>query len=100
MMPAEMRPRCGHQDAITVNSLPNCPGGYAAVNPQARHLRNISSAEGAMARQAMKSASEGVPTAGAADGTIDRAHLARVTFGDHGLQRELLALFDRQAALL
>ena len=31
---------------------------------------------------------------------IDRAHLARVTFGDQALERELLELFDRQAALL
>jgi hypothetical protein len=53
-----------------------------------------------MGRQAIKSPGEGVPTAGAADGTIDRAHLARMTFGDQGLQRELLALFDRQAAIL
>jgi len=37
------------------------------------------------------------------DGTapaIDRAHLARATFGDGALERELLTLFDRQAALL
>ena len=31
---------------------------------------------------------------------IDRAHLARMTFGDPALERELLQLFDRQAALL
>ena len=31
---------------------------------------------------------------------IDRAHLARMTFGDKALERELLALFDRQAGLL
>lgn len=31
---------------------------------------------------------------------IDRAHLSRVTFGDRGLERELLELFDRQATLL
>jgi hypothetical protein len=53
-----------------------------------------------MARQAIKSPGEEVPTAGAADGRIDRVHLARMTFGDHGLQRELLELFDRQAAIL
>jgi HPt (histidine-containing phosphotransfer) domain-containing protein len=37
------------------------------------------------------------------DGTappIDRAHLARMTCGDTALERELLTLFDRQAALL
>ena len=31
---------------------------------------------------------------------IDRAHLARMTFGDRNLERELLELFDRQAAML
>jgi HPt (histidine-containing phosphotransfer) domain-containing protein len=31
---------------------------------------------------------------------IDRAHLARMTFGDQALERELLELFDRQASLI
>ncbi|MEJ2378895.1 MAG: Hpt domain-containing protein [Pseudolabrys sp.] len=31
---------------------------------------------------------------------IDRAHLAQMTFGDRSLERELLELFDRQAAML
>ena len=31
---------------------------------------------------------------------IDGAHLARMTFGDRGLEREVLQLFDRQAVLL
>lgn len=31
---------------------------------------------------------------------IDRGHLARMTFGDRSLERELLQLFDRQAAIL
>ena len=31
---------------------------------------------------------------------IDRRHLARMTFGDRSLEREVLQLFDRQAALL
>jgi HPt (histidine-containing phosphotransfer) domain-containing protein len=31
---------------------------------------------------------------------IDRDHLARMTFGDRGLERELLELFDYQAAIL
>jgi HPt (histidine-containing phosphotransfer) domain-containing protein len=29
---------------------------------------------------------------------LDLAHLARQTFGDHGLETELLTLFERQAA--
>lgn len=37
---------------------------------------------------------------GGAVAAIDREHLARMTFGEHGLQCELLALFDRQAATL
>ena len=36
----------------------------------------------------------------AADEAIDRAHLARMTFGEAALERELLELFDRQAAIL
>jgi HPt (histidine-containing phosphotransfer) domain-containing protein len=31
---------------------------------------------------------------------IDRGHLARMTFGDRRLEREVLGLFDRQAGLL
>jgi HPt (histidine-containing phosphotransfer) domain-containing protein len=31
---------------------------------------------------------------------IDRGHLARMTFGDRSLEREVLGLFDRQAAIL
>ncbi len=31
---------------------------------------------------------------------INRGHLARMTFGDRSLEREVLGLFDRQAALL
>jgi HPt (histidine-containing phosphotransfer) domain-containing protein len=31
---------------------------------------------------------------------LDRTHLARMTFNDSGLQREILQLFDRQAELL
>ena len=31
---------------------------------------------------------------------IDRGHLARMTFGDRSLEREVLELFDRQAVML
>jgi HPt (histidine-containing phosphotransfer) domain-containing protein len=31
---------------------------------------------------------------------IDRGHLARMTFGERSLERELLELFDRQATML
>ena len=31
---------------------------------------------------------------------IDRAHLSRMTYGDRGLERELLELFERQATML
>ncbi len=31
---------------------------------------------------------------------IDRSHLTRMTLGDHSLEREVLQLFDRQAAML
>jgi HPt (histidine-containing phosphotransfer) domain-containing protein len=52
-----------------------------------------------MAR-AMKTVDEAFPMPDAADVTIDHEHLARMTFGDRELARELLDLFDRQAALL
>ena len=38
--------------------------------------------------------------AAAAEAAIDRGQLARMTFGDRSLERELLELFDRQAAML
>jgi Hpt domain-containing protein len=42
-----------------------------------------------------------LPTTPALDApAIDRAHLKQMTFGDRGLERELLQLFDRQAELL
>jgi HPt (histidine-containing phosphotransfer) domain-containing protein len=53
-----------------------------------------------MARQAIKDLEETVQPESAAEEAIDRAHLVRMTFGDRGLQRELLELFDRQAAIL
>jgi len=34
------------------------------------------------------------------DQAIDFAHLFRMTLGDHSLEREVLALFDRQAEML
>jgi len=34
------------------------------------------------------------------DAVLDRSHLARMTFGDQSLEREILQLFDRQAELL
>lgn len=45
--------------------------------------------QGRTARQATES-----------DGPIDRAHLERATFGDRALRREVLSLFQRQAATL
>ncbi len=45
-----------------------------------------------MAQIAVKQAADAV--------VIDRAQLARMTFGDRNLERELLELFDRQAAML
>ncbi len=44
----------------------------------------------------------GVAVETAADATpvIDRDHLARMTYGDRSLERELLELFDRQAGIL
>ena len=44
---------------------------------------------------------EGQPTSRASlERPIDLVHLARMTLGDRGLEREVLALFDRQATVL
>jgi hypothetical protein len=40
------------------------------------------------------------PALPAHESAIDRVHLFRMTLGDHGLEREVLALFDRQIDLL
>ena len=40
------------------------------------------------------------PTLAPIDRPIDLVHLARMTLGDRGLEREVLALFDRQAETL
>lgn len=50
-----------------------------------------------MAEQAIKTHHRDLAPSGAA---IDRDHLARMTFGEQGLAREVLALFDRQAVAL
>lgn len=51
-----------------------------------------------MAQPATKTGDDGeAPAAGA---VLDRDHLARMTFGDPALERELLELFDRQAEIL
>ena len=40
------------------------------------------------------------PSVAPDDRPIDLVHLARITLGDRGLEREVLQLFDRQSALL
>jgi HPt (histidine-containing phosphotransfer) domain-containing protein len=40
------------------------------------------------------------PAPGEPAAVIDRGQLARMTFGDRNLEREVLQLFDRQAGLL
>ena len=47
------------------------------------------------------SVAEGQPDSRASlERPIDLVHLARMTLGDRGLEREVLALFDRQATVL
>ena len=47
------------------------------------------------------SVAEGQPASRASlDRPIDLVHLSRMTLGDRGLEREVLALFDRQATVL
>jgi HPt (histidine-containing phosphotransfer) domain-containing protein len=40
------------------------------------------------------------PSGASAGPAIDTQHLSRMTLGEHSLQREVLALFDRQADIL
>jgi HPt (histidine-containing phosphotransfer) domain-containing protein len=40
------------------------------------------------------------PSPAPAEAAIDIAHLGRMTFGEKGLEREVLRLFERQAAML
>jgi hypothetical protein len=40
------------------------------------------------------------PAPGDGDEPIDFTHLFRMTLGDHGLEREVLALFDQQVDIL
>ena len=40
------------------------------------------------------------PSVAPDDRPIDLVHLARITLGDRGLEREVLQLFDRQSTLL
>jgi HPt (histidine-containing phosphotransfer) domain-containing protein len=44
--------------------------------------------------------SKDAPALAPDDRPIDLVHLARMTLGDRGLEREVLQLFDRQSALL
>ena len=47
------------------------------------------------------SVAEGQPSSRASlERPIDLVHLSRMTLGDRGLEREVLALFDRQATVL
>lgn len=61
--------------------------------------------EGAVARTAVTgrldaSDSALAPPLAPGEPAIDRAHLARMTFGEARLEREVLDLFDRQAGML
>jgi HPt (histidine-containing phosphotransfer) domain-containing protein len=50
--------------------------------------------------QLAQAATVSAEPAAAAGPVIDLAHLKRMTFGERSLERELLQLFDRQAAML
>ena len=49
---------------------------------------------------AMTMAEASVRTAARAVEAIDREHLSRMTLGERSLERDVLALFERQAAML
>jgi HPt (histidine-containing phosphotransfer) domain-containing protein len=50
--------------------------------------------------ETMTDASIDAPPRAPVDQAIDLEHLARMTLGEHTLEREVLILFDRQAGLL
>jgi HPt (histidine-containing phosphotransfer) domain-containing protein len=50
--------------------------------------------------EAMTDVSIDAPPLAPADQAIDLEHLARMTLGEHTLEREVLTLFDRQAGIL
>ena len=57
--------------------------------------------DGTMQLEALRTIdSKDAPSLAPDDRPIDLVHLARMTLGDRGLEREVLQLFDRQSALL
>jgi HPt (histidine-containing phosphotransfer) domain-containing protein len=51
-------------------------------------------------RSSMQSHTAAAGVGTPAEDPIDRTHLFRMTLGDHALEREVLALFDRQIEML
>jgi len=85
-----------------VGAIPHLPGFRRA---RAKLRRNNGWRQGPGRNGMAAVAVKVFPQTQAPDGneaaeTIDRGHLRRMTFGDHSLERELLQLFDRQAAIL
>lgn len=109
-MDAELRPRCGAgaRDAQAVTALLTSLAFNAAGRSRI-YLDLARTESNCVATTVPKSTKElrenGMAQAanmtddrtGAA---IDRGHLTRMTFGDRGLEREVLELFDRQSAML
>lgn len=114
IMAAELRPRCGQTIGplttfsgyvtLTTNRLgnPKRAAGGSVIYPDLAGFRSEFPAtkkgvwEAGMVQAAVRG-EEGVAPGSA---VLDRAHLARMTFNDQGLEREILQLFDRQAELL
>ena len=63
---------------------------------QTRPQQTLKAKEGSVAQQAALV----VERVSGAEPVIDLGHLARMTFGNRSLERELLELFDRQACML
>src|SRR5882672_9372797 len=99
IMPAKLRPRCDHASA-------RCRRGYSPFNHPS--LPGLASRRSHFAPIEFRGRTGMTPpavltrdfTRNDAPEAIDRGHLARMTFGDRSLEREVLALFDRQAAML
>lgn len=85
---------------------PGCAAVYSALAapvPGLRSNKRPVTAEGIGGRQmqmALARRPDGAPAPEPDERPIDLVHLARMTLGERSLEREVLALFDKQATIL
>src|SRR5512144_854202 len=110
MMAGELRPRCGgtrfanrsyrpHLRRLNhrLLSLPCIYRDLIPIGPNSSPIKTAGRPE--MAQAAVNTHERAQPEA-LEVAVLDRDHLARMTFGDRSLEREVLQLFDRQSELL